>query len=367
MQKIEKILIALVVIIVLIGVAYFLFSFQKTKIVQPQAIKIGVMVPLSGESSSYGFPIQKGILLAKKNFNEDNIEIVTEDSGCDKDKAITAVNKLVADGVVAIIGEVCSGASMAALPIAEAHKIIMVSPASTNPGLSGKSNFFFRTVPSDALQGVFAADLLAKDGFKKIGIIYSNEPYGVGFEKVLKENIVRNGGIVASSVAVESNKIDLKSEVGTIKKSNPDAIYLVSNSPTASIAAIREIRSQGIKVKIFGSEAVKSQTILDEVGNLSDGIIVSSLNSGSKSFIDAYKIEYGSEATTFVAQAYDAFTAIYLATQTGATTGEGIKSAIRDVSFDGVTGHIQFDTNGDPKGSYDLFVAKDGSFIPLEQ
>ena len=136
-------------------------------------IKIGFMGPLTGDASTYGESIKRGVDLAWKQWRQDNVEIIYEDSKCEAKEAATAANKLISlDHVVAIIGEACSSATLAAAPVANENKVILISPASTSPELTDAGEFVFRTIPSDALQGYFAAKLVYDKGYRKLAVFY---------------------------------------------------------------------------------------------------------------------------------------------------------------------------------------------------
>lgn len=326
-----------------------------------KVVKIGFMGPLSGDAASYGESILKGVELAKRDSGLD-VELVVEDSKCDGKEAVNAITKLISvDRVSAVVGEVCSGATLAAAPIAERNKVVMISASSTSPDITNAGEYIFRTVPSDALQGAFGADLVYNRGYRRLAILYSNEEYGVGFDKVLKDNF--KGEVVASE-AFQRGEVDLRGQLTKIKAKNPDAIYIISNSPDSAVAALQQIKELGIDAAVFGSEGLKSDDIL-EAGDAAEGLIVTSVSSGSEQFAQRHKEVYGTEPGPFAAQAYDAFMALANAIKQGATTGEEIKDALATMSFDGASGRIVFDENGDVSGNYDVYQVKNGKFVKI--
>lgn len=327
-------------------------------------VKVGVIAPLTGDAASYGIGVKKGIELAKKDLKADNIELIFEDTKCDGKEAATAINKLISvDKVVATIGELCSGATLAAAPIAEQNKVVLISPASTSPKITTAGDYIFRTVPSDALQGAFGAKLVYDKGYRKLAVLYSNEEYGLGFNNVLMENFPKLGGSVVASEAFERGATDLRAQLTKIKAANPDAIYIISNSPDAAVAALKQIKELGINAAIFGSEGLKSEDIVSGAAEAAEGLVVTSVSAGSENFINRHRDVYGEDPGPFAAQGYDALKAIYLAVKKGAKTGEEIKNALYELSFDGASGHIDFDENGDVSGNYDVYVVENGKFV----
>ncbi len=326
--------------------------------------KIGVMLPTSGDVAEYGKGALGGVELAHKLINMDNIELVLEDSQCDGKAAVNSINKLISvENVVAIIGELCSSATLAAAPVAEENHVVLVSPASTSPKITEAGDYIFRTIPTDARQGVFAAELISDEGYDKLATLYPNEDYGKGFSEVIEKSFIEMGGEVVRSESFERGSTDVRSQLTKIKKSNPDVLFLISNSPDAAIAALRQIKELGITAAIYGSEGLKADSIAQADG--AEGLIITSVNPGSIEFSDNHNAEFGRDPGPFAAQGYDAYMALAKAIEDGATTGEEIKNKLYEMSFTGVTGEVEFDENGDVGGSYDIYKVIDGQFEKL--
>ena len=355
------VVIAFIAIILLAG-AYF-FSFGgitgNVALEGENVVKLGWMGPLSGDAASYGESIKRGVELAIDDSGLENIEITFEDSQCDASAAVKAVNKLISiDGVQTIIGEVCSGATLAAAPIAESSKVVLISASSTSPDITNAGDFIFRSVPSDALQGKFGAELVYNERHRKLAVLYSNEEYGLGFNNVLRENF--QGEIVASE-AVERGSTDLRTQLTKIKDSGADAIYIISNSPDTAAAALRQIKELGINSAVFGSEGLKSPEIASL--NAAEGLIVTSVSFGTDDFTRKHRERYGIDPGPFAAQGYDAFIAIAMAIKKGAKTGEEIRDGLYETRFQGVSGNINFDTNGDVSGNYNVETLTNSKWV----
>ncbi len=343
----------------------FLASCQSSTSSSEPKVVIGFMMPMSGDAASYGLSILRGAQLAVKEANVTNIELVTQDSKCDPKEAVSAINTLISvNKVQAIVGEVCSGATLAAAPLAEQNNVVMVSPSSTSPKISEAGQYLFRTVPSDELQGAYGADLVYKKGYKKLAILYSNEEYGVGFTKVLTENFIKFGGKVVANEAVERGSVDVRTQLTKIKNAKADAIYIISNSPDSAVAALKQIKEMKLQIAMFGSEGLKSPDILAGANKAAEGLWVTSVSSGNIGFLKKHRELYDQEPGPFAAQAYDAFKALSLTIKNGATTGAQIQQALASLEFDGASGHIKFDANGDVSGNYELYVVENGVFIP---
>lgn len=328
-------------------------------------VKIGVMVPLTKSAASYGKSVKKSIQLAKKQSDQD-IELVFEDSKCKGKAAASAAKKLInVDKVDAIIGELCSSATLAAAPIAQKNQVPMISPASTAPEVTDQGDYIFRVIPGDSKQGKFGAKLVAEDGYEKLAVLYVKDNYGTGFNEVLKQQFPNQGGEVVESVAFKKEATKLSSQLTKIKSAEPDAIYIISNSPASSVAALEKIEELGIDAQVYGSEGLKGSDTL-EAGDAAEGLKVTAVSAGSKDFNQAHKDEYGEEPGPFAAQGYDAFQAIAETIKQGAKTGKEIKQRVYEVDFSGVSGDIKFDQNGDVPGNFRVLEVKDGEFQEIK-
>lgn len=355
----------LVVLGLLVSGGWVWLSQKSQKNLKP--IVIGYMGPLEGDDSAFGYSVLRGVQLAKKELGADEVEIISEDSRCGAEKAKTAVSKLISKGAVAIIGDICSGASMAALPAANNAKVVIISAASTSPKLSLANDYFFRTIPADNLQGKFSAEELFKKGYRKLAVMYTNESYGKDFNEVITDKFMELGGKVVANIPFESTTIDLKNQITELKKSGADVVYLVSNSTVSSVAAVKAVRKLNPKLSIYGSEALNDEITLRDMGAAGEGLIITAVSTGSKAFKYAHKAEFGLEAGLYSPQGYDAFEALYEAISKGARNGEEIKRVLSKISFNGKSGKIMFDNFGDVAGNYELLIVKNQKVVPIDQ
>ena len=366
MKKINTLLLLLGMVLLVYGCSQTdqTVPTEEPETQTPELIKIGFMAPLSGDAASYGEIILGGVMASLEDNNAGSlVEIVVEDSKCDPKDAVSAVNKLISvDNVQVIIGEVCSSATLAAAPIARENGVAMISAASTSPLIS---NFpeVFRTVPSDEFQGAFGAMTAFERGFTKMAILHGNEDYGIGFKNVLEENFVAQGGTVAIVETFERGDTDLKTQLTKIKESDADVIYIISNSPDSSTAALKQAEELNLNIPLMASEGLKEDELLTRVGSAAEGMILTSVSQGEPAFVENWVRKTGEEPGPFAAQGHDAFTAITLSMEQGARTKEDFLNVLRDVQFSGVSGEIAFDANGDVEGSYEVYVVRDGSFV----
>lgn len=329
-------------------------------------IKVGVMVPLTGGPASYGKSVKKAVELAQKDLDQD-IELIFEDSKCKGKAAASAAKKLInVDKVEAIIGELCSSATLAAAPIAQQNKVPLISPASTAPEVTDQGDYIFRVIPDDSKQGKFGAELVSKDGNERLAVLYVKDNYGTGFNDVLKKEFPNQNGEIVESTAFKKGSTNLQTQLTKIKAANPDSIFIISNSPDSTVAALEQIRELGIEADIYGSEGLKGEDTF-KAGDAAEGLKITAVTSGSEEFIQAHKDEYDSEPGPFAAQGYDAYSAIAKTVDQGANSGTEIKNKLFELNFEGASGDIEFDENGDVPGNFRVLQVKDGEFKKAEQ
>ena len=357
------------VAVLVLGGAYLMMQGDKKTVAPKVALKVGVMLPFSGDSSDTGLGSIKGIELAKRQLGASNIELVKEDSKCDGEAATQAVKNLIAKGVVAIIGEACSGASTAALVEAAKAKIPMVSPTASSPTLSIPDDYFFRVIPPDTIQGKFLSQLIYDKGARSIAIMRDEDTYSVGIADVLTDSFETLGGTVTTK-SFANEAVDLEDEAKAVKAANPQAICILVNSLGSAVAAMQLLRDQGVTAPFYGGDALYNKLVITNAKDDAEGLTFSFFSSGSQTFKqDLAAANPGEELTYGAAQAYDAFKAIYQATEAGATTGAAIKDALQNLSFQGVSTKIKFDKNGEISEDYkyDVYVVKDSEFVLEKQ
>lgn len=367
-----KWLLYILVFIILVGggiATYMVYVSQTPATSKP--LKVGVLMAFSGGSSSMGYGTMKGIQLAKKRLGANNIELIQADSKCDPNHARTAAQSLIDQGVVAIIGDGCSSASVAVLPMANNSKTVMVSPSASSTALSIPNDYFFRVVPSDNYQGEFMAQAIRDQGVGNVAIMYTNEPYGANMSRVFQEKFENLGGKVVVTAYAEPDVIDLTTQMQKIKDAKPQAIFFAPNSVVTAIAAMNIGRDLGLSAPLYGADIMYDKTIINNAKDASQGLTVSTFPTGTSVFKQMLLNEYKVDEQLYAApQAYDAFEAIYRAIEGGATTGEQIKNKLPSIQFEGMSANISFDQNGEEPGKdyrYDLFRVEGETFVKAER
>ncbi len=357
----------------------------------PEPLKIGVLVPFTGDVRGEGRPMENAARLAAQEINatggvlDEDIEIVTGDTASDPSQGVTEATRLIeVEGVHVILGAVASGVTLAiAESVTGPSNVLQISPASTSPALttSNDNDFLFRTVMSDAAQGVVLAQLAQDLGFTSVCTMFINDVYGQGLSEVFAKHFEATGGSVLAQVPHESGQPTYASELAQCTAGGPDALAAISYTLIASVF-LREAADGALVDNYLFVDGTKSAGMFASLGwDAFDGMRGTApgfpgLAAGS-AFDAAYEAEFGvTQPSVFIRQMYDAVYLVALAAeQAGSTDPRAIRNALRDIAnppgvtinpgtdgfaralelvrdgqninYEGASGPIYFDENGD--------------------
>src|SRR3989338_23935 len=248
-------------LIVLAFALFLVVTGCKESAKETKNLKIGVIAPLSGEAASYGLAAKEGLDFAVKEINNKggiqgrSIELIYEDSQLDNKQAASIISKFVnVDKFNIVIVADGSGPTTTVAPVADATKTLIVATLASTPKLTTMGDYVFRTVPSDAYQGVKLAEFVEKKGFKTASIIYVNDAYGVGIKEVFTKKF--SGKIVLTD-SFENGDTDFRTQLTKIKNENPDVILIVARKELPNL--LKQITDLKIRSVLLGSETTKDE------------------------------------------------------------------------------------------------------------
>jgi ABC-type branched-subunit amino acid transport system substrate-binding protein len=198
-------------------------------------LKVGTILPQSGTLAFLGPPEEAGVALAAQEINEADagieVEVVYRDSGdTTTDIATVSVTDLLSQDVSAIIGAASSGVSFTVIDQITAAGVVQFSPANTSPDFTDydDNGLYFRTAPSDLLQGEVLGNLIAEDGASTLGLLVLNDPYGTGLAGALRETFESAGGEVVAEELFNTGDSNFDSQLAAINAANPDAVAVIT-------------------------------------------------------------------------------------------------------------------------------------------
>lgn len=369
----------------------------------PQVAKVGSLLSFTGALAEFGPAIQNGVDLAAKELNEAStevfggaiMEIVREDSATNPSVGVDRARKLInTDGVVAIIGALSSGVTVSiAESVAIPSNVIMISPASTSPlvaMLPDDGDYIYRTVASDALQGVVGAQLARGEivdghSFDSASIFYVNNPYGQGLADAFEAAFVARGGTILAKVAhPDEPQPTYSAQLQQLLQGDP-GVVLAASYPGQATVYMQEARDLFDFTNWQFTDGTKSLEIIDAMGaDVVQGLYGTAAGAdptwgGSVAFVDAYNATYGERPPLpYIDTAYDGAAVIGLALAKAhvdgvAITSENVRDRLRavanpdgesvgvndfvramqlikdgkEINYTGAAGEVDFDQYGD--------------------
>jgi branched-chain amino acid transport system substrate-binding protein len=211
--------------------------------VESLALKIGTALPVTGNLAFLGPPEEAGVLLAQADINAADagidLEVVLGDSGDTDNKAYeTEIPRLLNEDVSAIVGAASSGVSFQFIDqVTKEAGVIQISPANTSPNFTDYDDdgLYFRTAPSDVLQGEVLGNLLAADGHETVAMIVINDAYGTGLRDNATLAFEAAGGSVVATPSYNVGDTNFTSQINEMLAEDPDAIVVLAFDETKTI------------------------------------------------------------------------------------------------------------------------------------
>ena len=374
------------------------------------SLKIGTALPQTGNLAFLGPPEEAGVALAIKEINEADkgiqVEVEWGDSGDTDNKAYeTEIPRLLNAGVKAIIGAASSGTSLQFIDQVVGAGVIQFSPANTSAALTtyDDKGLYFRTAPSDVLQGEVLGNLIAADGHEKIAMIVLNDSYGTGLAQFTTEAFEAAGGEVVAAPTYNTGDTNFSAQISEVLAASPDAIVLITFEEVKTI--IPQLVSQFPADKLYFvdgnlanfSEDFEPGTLTGAKGTL-PGLDIETI----PAFLEKMNANWVEEGNADLAgvysygpESYDAVVLLALAAL-AAKSVEGVDMAakLQEVSggsgggtkctsfaecadiingggvadYDGVSGPITFNEFGDPtEASIGVYVYQDdNTYVPFK-
>lgn len=382
-------------------------------------LRLGVILPATGDLASIGQPMVKSIDLLVETVNECGgvlgkpIAVFKEDDRTQPAAGAEAAKKLISvDKVGGIVGAFASSVSTAALAIAVPNNVVMISPGSTSPVFTERAKkgefngYWFRTAPPDTYQASALANLANKKGAKRVATLVINNDYGIGFERAFVEAFEKLGGEVinkASPARYDPQATTFDAEARAAFGGKPDAVVAVLY-PESGAPILKTAYEQGLMqgVQILLTDGVQTEDFPKLVGKTPDGKLILEGALGTvpgadgkslEAFAKKLKEKKNENLGAFTAHSYDAAALIALAAESAKDgTGQGIKSKMlevanppgvevsdvcealklvktgTDINYQGASGNVDLDEFGDVKGSYDVWTVKaDGKLEVIDR
>ena len=350
-------------------------------------LTIGSLLPQTGNLAFLGPPEFAGVELAVQDINKaggvlgKDVKYVEGDSGdTQQDVANPTVDRLLQAKADAIIGAASSGVSLTVIDKITSAGVVHYSPANTSPDFTtyNDKDLYFRTAPSDVLQGRVLGETILADGYSNLGVLALQDPYGEGLAKNVGDTVTSGGGAITPEEPVfyDPAATNFDAQIGQIKAAKPDAIVLIGFEESAKV--IQAMVAQGIgpqDVPLYLVDGNLSNTLGED---LPKGVLdgVKGTLPGAAAPGDFRKrvltVDDSLEEFPYTAESYDAvittaLAAISAKSDAGVDIGKALPDVTRDgkkcesfqdckklaeagtdLDYDGVSGPIEFSDKGDP-------------------
>ncbi len=350
---------------------------------QSDVIKLGADLEMTGGNATFGQSATNGAKLAIKEVNAKGgvlgkqLTLVVADNKSEAAEAANAMQKLVTqDKVVAVIAPIASSSVIAAAQVNADNKVLSISPTASNPKVTVDPNtgkvreFNFRGAFIDPFQGSVMATFAQKSLKAKTAAIYidNSSDYAKGLGQFFKETFEKNGGTIVSNEAYLAKDTDFKATLTKVKAQNPDVIFVPGYYQEVGMI-VKQARELGLNVPILGGDGWDSAK-LPEIGGaaalnntfFSNHYSPDDNSPAVKTFVEAYKKEYGQTPDAFAALSYDV-TMMVIEAMKRANSADPVKikdELAKTKDYQAVSGLISFDANHDPVKSAVIIEMKDG-------
>ncbi|MFZ4441073.1 MAG: branched-chain amino acid ABC transporter substrate-binding protein [Syntrophales bacterium] len=362
--------------------AAWLTTIFTGSLLAADTIKLGVAGAHSGDLASYGLPTTKAAELVVKEINAKGgvlgrqVELLLEDDVCKPEMATNTATKLVSLNVHAVIGHICSGATKAALGIYKDAKLIVISPAATNPELtqSGQYPNFYRTIASDDAQARLEVEFaIGKLKVKKIAILHDKGDYGKGLAGFAKQFIEESKkATVVLFEGITPGAVDYSAVVQKIKKEGAEAVIYGGYHPEAS-SIVSQMRKKNMKTIFISDDGVKDDTFIKVSGKYAEGVYATGPRDTTRnplaiSATEAHRKTYGADPGAFFLNGVAATQALLNAMQkAGSTEYAAVGKALQTQSVETPLGKIKFDKRGDAIGvGFSVYQVQNGAYVEVK-
>lgn len=349
-------------------------------------LKLGYVFPESGELAHLGPPQISATKYAISEINKAGgvlgkpiPEVVGSDEGGKAEIANASVDRLLGQNVDGIIGAAASGMSLAILDKVKSAQKVQCSGSNTAPTFTDYNDdgFYFRTAPSDVLQGPILADTITGDGHDTVAITYRGDDYGKGLAEATKAALENVGATVPVMEAYEPNTTNFNATVSKIRDAKPDAVVMVSFQEGAQLGT--KLIEAGFKAnQFYSADGMKDEEMAERFSKSDPSVIEGFKGTGPASvenmeFTEGLKaFDPKLEVFQYAPQVYDCVVVMALAAEAAKTddpavfktkmnevTKDGEKCTTfaqcrdllkdgKDIDYDGASGPLDFTEPGEP-------------------
>ncbi|MBI3583230.1 MAG: ABC transporter substrate-binding protein [Nitrospinae bacterium] len=385
-------------------------STPQPQVPTQQKLKIGCILPLSGEGAAIGQRVLEGIQLAFNSFNISEIppapplekgglkgdlpllQLVIKDSGGEVNAVHLLESLAKEEDMVAIIGPLFSKTVLASAKIADKYKFPIFSPTASSRNISGISPYIFRNSLTNQIQGKAIAYYSVNHlNLRKFAVLYQRDQYGIELKTAFEDEIKSFGGEIIFSEPFDPDQNDFEPQIAAIggikdsdlkkllesDKPKPElkyeAIFIPGTADRAGLILPELVYYNISNVTILGGNGLNSPDLIRIGGKYAEGVIFadgffpSSENPIVKEFVERYRIFYNKEPDIHNANSYDAARILLEIIKNGAKNREDIKNGLLNLKeYNGVSGITTVQSSGDSEKTLYFLTVKHGKIVEMK-
>ena len=373
-------------------------SSPQPQLLTQQKLKIGCILPLSGEGADIGQSVLEGIQLAFNSLNiqDENsistLQLVIKDSTGEINSISLLENLAKDEDVVVIIGPLFSKTVLASAKVVDKYKIPIFSPTATSKNISGISPYIFRNSLTNQMQGNAIADYSINHlNLRKFAVLYQRDAYGIELENAFEEELKSFGGEIIFSEPFDPEQNDFEPQItaiGGIKDSNLrkltdegkpkpelqyEAIFIPAHADRVGLILPELVYYNISDIPILGGNGLNSPDLIRIGGKYSEGVIFVdgffplSENPIVKEFVDRYRTFFNKWPDIYSANSYDAAMIILEIIKNGAKNREDVKNGLLNlIDYNGVSGITTVQSSGDSEKALYFLTVKHGKIVEIK-
>ena len=351
--------------------------------VADEAIKVGVIGPMTGPYAVYGLAVQYGAQIAAEEINAKGgvqFEVLAEDDQGDGELGVNAYNKLLDDGVNIMLSTVTSGSCLSVSDVAFEDRVFMLTPSGSADAITEGKDNMYRVCFKDSAQGLASAQYIVDHNLAtKVGVIYNNAlDYSMGIYNSFKAKAAELGlEIVAEAAFSDDTNADYSVQIAQMKDAGAELVFLpIYYTPASLILA--QAASVGYAPIFFGVDGMDGILTLEGFDPaLAEGVMLLTPFSAdaqddlTRNFVAAYQAKHGEIPNQFAADAYDGMYALLAAVEKAGVTAETSPEdaceqmipAMQEIEITGLTGTMHWAATGEVDKTPTAVVIKNGVYV----
>ena len=362
----------LVIIVLIIGFLGFQLKGSQNNV--SKEVQIGVLLPLTGNAAYYGEASRRGIEIAKeeiqKSYPDFKLNIVYEDTQYTVQGGVAAYKKIQNTENIDAVITAASQVSLAVLPLTTQDNLLQMAIFSSTNKYSSPNDLSYRVSTKNDIEVSAIVEVIKKQEFKTLAIVYINNDFGVGIKDALQKQLARSVDIVAEEAFLPEEN-DFRTLLIKIKSKKPEAIFMVGTAVSYGLI-LKQARELDIKTQFISTRSAEDPVLLQQPQEITNGLIYAYPFDGTKqtkevkNFIKEFQKKYETVPDAYAAEGYEGFKLTVLAIKDCGREKECIQTYFKNTKeYNSLFGPLSFDINGDVTYPFFLKMVRDGQFVPL--